>query len=109
MEREEGIVRFTTTGAHHWRSCHHWKLFINQAWRDARLLAHTNASFLFEYVMPNGKWHMHEVTLNSACEFSSFGNTVSARRIPMKWKLAEWFHESIMLSDLELPQILEAA
>lgn len=78
----------------HWQDYFGWQLHINQGWRNASLIGVSGAEFLFEYEMPNGKYYLHSVGLDSHGYFKTIGKSVNKNRLPHKWVVviaeAEW-------------------
>ena len=88
---EEGMIRYKTKSKlSSWRTYFYWQIYINKAWRHAILVTQTGISFLFEYEMPNGGYYLQEVDIDSSGHFSAFGKSINKKRLPQKWRFAEW-------------------
>jgi len=89
MENTEGMVRYTKSQtAIHWKEYSGWKLFINQVWRPATLIAVDGVRFLFQWEEYSGTVRYAEVEVGRDFYFNPWHRAINKNRPPLRWREA---------------------
>lgn len=97
VRKVEGCVSWMQTpGFPGWRNYFNWRLFVNQGWRPAALIAVTgDGHFLFEYEMPSGKTYLTEARLDNDGHFAPRLKGIYKPIPPVRWReeIKDWYGE----------------